>query len=112
VGRITFEEWAGAFSHATVVVRLVDTTYADAPAEVVAEYVRRDVDFDPRNETGLPFELDGPEPNPRAHYTVEAHIDLDGDGTVSRGDLLTMQSYPVLTFGCARDVNILVEQVR
>ena len=38
-------------------------------------------------------------------------VDVDGDGKVSVGDYISMQSYPVLTFGYPREVTIEVKKV-
>jgi hypothetical protein len=38
-------------------------------------------------------------------------VDLDGDGKISKGDYISMQSYPVLTFGSPSEVTIEVKQV-
>ncbi len=109
-GEIKFEE-APPFSGATMYVRLEDVSVADAPARVVAEDTRRGVSFDPRAGESLKFAIEGAEPDPKASYSVRAHIDIDGDGQVSRGDFISMQSYPVLTFGYPRQVSVLVRRV-
>jgi uncharacterized lipoprotein YbaY len=111
-GKITFEEDAPAFTGATMYVRLENITVADIASEVVADYVERDVAFDPKTAKDLLFAIDGKAPDPRASYAVRAHIDVDGDGEVSQGDFISMQSYPVITFGHPREVSILVRQVK
>ncbi len=110
-GKITFEQGVQPFTGATMHVRLEDVSVADAPARVVAEDTRRDVSFDPQSEESLKFAIEGAEPDLKASYSVRAHIDLDGDGQVSRGDFISMQSYPVLTFGYPRQVSVLVRRV-
>jgi uncharacterized lipoprotein YbaY len=112
VGTITFEEGTAPFSGATVSVRLYDISYADAAAEVMAEFIQKHVTFDPQRNTGLAFTLTGPPPDSRGHYSLFVHIDLDGDGMVSQGDYITMQSYPVLTFGHPHTVTVQVRQVK
>jgi hypothetical protein len=49
----------------------------------------------------VPFsiDVDDADVDPRAHYVVTAHADLDGDGEVSVGDYVTVESYPLLTWG-------------
>lgn len=46
--------------------------------------------------------------DPKHSYSVRAHVDVDGDGKVSKGDYVTTQSYPVLThgFGWTADVSV------
>jgi uncharacterized lipoprotein YbaY len=111
-GIIVFEAQAPAFAGATLIVRLEDVSYDDAPAGVLAEYVEHGVAFDPQRHSGLRFRLAGPEPDPQAQYAVQAHVDVDGDGVVSSGDFINMRSYPALTFGHPREVTVLVRQVR
>ena len=111
-GKITFEAVAPPFTGATMYVRLERITAADIASEAVADYVQRDVAFDPKTSSDLLFAIAGNPPDPRASYAVRVHIDIDGDGEVSQGDFISMQSYPVITFGHPREVSILVRQVK
>jgi uncharacterized lipoprotein YbaY len=110
-GEITFEEAAPPFAGATMYVRLENVIAADIASEAVADYVKRNVAFDPKTSSDLSFAIAGNPPDPRANYAVRVHIDVDGDGKVSEGDFISMQSYPVLTLGHRREVSILVRQV-
>jgi hypothetical protein len=111
-GKITFEEVAPPFTGGTMFVRLERITAADIASEVVADYVERDVAVEPKTSSDLSFAIVGNPPDPRASYAVRVHIDIDGDGAVSKGDFINMQSYPVITFGHPREVSILVRQVK
>jgi hypothetical protein len=111
-GKITFEEAAPPFTGATMYVRLESITAADIGSEAVADYVERDVAFEPKTSSELSFAIAGNPPEPRVSYAVRVHIDIDGDGQVSKGDFISMQSYPVITFGHPREVSILVRQVK
>jgi uncharacterized lipoprotein YbaY len=111
-GKITFEEETPPFSGATLYVRLENVTDADIPSQVVADYVQQNVAFDPNTGRELLFSIAGDAPDSRVSYAVRVHIDIDGDGAVSRGDLISMQSYPVITFGHPKEVSILVQQVK
>jgi uncharacterized lipoprotein YbaY len=111
-GEILFEEAGGSFSGATVYVLLEDTSLADAPARVVAEEILRDVSHTAGSSTRLPFALSGVIPDERSRYSVRVHVDVDGDGQVSRGDFITMESYPVLTFGNPDQVTVKVKELR
>jgi hypothetical protein len=111
-GKITFEEVAPTFAGATMYVHLERINAADIASEVVVDYVERDVAFDPKTSGDLSFTIDSNPPDPRASYAVRVHIDIDGDGAVSKGDFISMQSYPVITFGHPREVSILVRQVK
>lgn len=71
-----------------VLVQVVDAALQDAAATVLAETRVASV--------GEPViavaELDVPRPG--AYPIVQVHVDVDGDGKVSEGDFITMQSYP------------------
>jgi hypothetical protein len=83
---------------------------ADAPARTVAEYVRRDLAYDPAHDPPPAFRLSTTALPPGATtYVVTAHVDLDGDGQVERGDYVTMQSYPVTRD--TSDLDIVVRPV-
>ena len=111
-GRIIFEEVARPFTAATIYVRLERITAADTASGSIADYVERDVAFDPKISSDLSFAIAGNSPDPRASYAIRVHIDIDGDGVVSKGDFISMQSYPVITFGHPTEVSILVRQVK
>ena len=111
-GKIVFEDVARPFTDATMYVRLERITAADIASEVVADCVERDLAFDPTTSSDLSFAIAGNSPDPQASYAIRVHIDIDGDGEVSQGDFISMQSYPVITFGHPREVSILVRQVK
>jgi hypothetical protein len=75
---------------APVHVQVLDTTYADAPARVVAQTTA-----EVRGEGGhilQTVELEaGTEGS--ANYRVRAHVDVDRDGAVSLGDYVTTAAY-------------------
>lgn len=99
------------FSGATAHVRLEDVSNADAASRVVAEQTLRNVSHTKGDETKLKFALYGKLPNERASYSVSAHVDLDNDGEVSVGDYISMESYPVLTYGYPSYVEVRVHRV-
>ena len=111
-GKITFEDAAPPFTGATMYVRLERIAAADIASETVADYFERDVAFDRKTSSDLSFAIVGDPLDSRASYVVRVHIDIDGDGAVSKGDFISMQSYPVITFGHPREVSILVRQVK
>jgi len=111
-GEIVFGEGNEAFSGATAYVRLEDVSRADAPSDVVAEQVIRQVKYQPGQTGRLAFDLRGSTHHEHARYIVSAHVDVDGDGQVSRGDYVTMQSYPVLTQGYPRLVSVQLRKVK
>ncbi|MCA1671805.1 MAG: YbaY family lipoprotein [Actinobacteria bacterium] len=79
----------------SAVVRIRDVTYADA-SELVAES-RRVVDVAP-DMAPITFSIDVPDEKLSDDLTLnlEAHIDLDGSGNFSTGDLVSMKPHRIL----------------
>lgn len=76
---------------ASIIVQVRDTSRQDAPATVLGE-ARGTVREGPGSRLGsaeVSVSATGVE------STVWAHVDVDGDGRVSKGDFVTVQSYPV-----------------
>lgn len=111
-GEILFEEEAKSFSGATVYVRLEDVSLADAPSKIVTEQVIYDVSYQAGSNTKLEIRLYGQIPDKRKSYAVSVHVDLNGNGQVDRGDYISMESYPVLTFGYPNQVSVGVREVK
>jgi uncharacterized lipoprotein YbaY len=87
-------------------VRLLNTSLADAPSAVVAEQVIDDIAGFLRRDEKVTFRLEASSINERDSYTVSVLVDIDGDGAISKGDYISMQSYPVLTYGHPSEVTI------
>lgn len=98
-------------SPATVIVQVEDVSRADAPSTVVAEHRRNGLRLAPGEE--LSFEVDVPASriDPRHHYALRVHIEASGTGEVKVGDMVTTQSYPVLTWGHGSDVRATLKKV-
>lgn len=96
---------------ATITIRLEDVSLADAPATIISSVTVPDVAIPPGAGEQVTFALPVASFDPRARYTVRAHVDRDGDGQVSQGDLLTTSHIPVLTQGGGTEVEIPVELV-
>lgn len=111
-GTIAFADNTPGFTGGTMYVRLIKTMMADEPSEIVSEYVRPNISYDPKFTDALYFELKYERVDPSVRYSVSVHIDRDMDGKISKGDFITMQSYPVLTFGYPSKVSVLVKQVK
>lgn len=109
-GDVVFEG-VRAFRDARVRVTLEDVSRTDAASTVVSEVVVDGVSHDPDAGETLAFSLPGALPDDRASYTVRVHVDVDRDGLVSRGDYLTMESFPVLTHGYPNRVTVRVREV-
>ena len=109
-GTIRFQDVTKPSRHVTVYVRVEETGRPDAPASRVGEVVLRNVDVSAA-ASPLPFTIRDVAAAPAAHRVVRVHADLDGDGRVSRGDYVSMQSYPVTADTSGR-MEIVVREVR
>jgi uncharacterized lipoprotein YbaY len=86
-------------------VQILDTTYADAPARVVAE-TTANVEHDRGGEphaVDIDADLTG-----NADYRVRAHVDVDGDGAVGPGDFVTTAAHPARA---GEPVRVVVKKV-
>jgi hypothetical protein len=111
IGSITLGPEVREFDGVTVYVRLEDVSRADAGATPIAEQVLKDVSHRAGAEKSLDFALYGAPPVQGADYNVSVHVDVDGDGEISRGDYITVESYPVLTHGTPECVRVRLEEV-
>ena len=78
---------------ATLVVFLEDVTLVDAASIVVGKYERHGVNADIGTALILPFEILFERTS--ARLGLRALLDADSDGRASRGDYVSVQSYPV-----------------
>ena len=87
-------------------VEIRDTSLQDVAATVLKQ-VRANV---PRADrvTAVPVRLQVDRVPDAA--TLWAHIDVDGDGRVSKGDFVTVQSYPI-TFAPTQSLTVRVKRV-
>lgn len=106
VGMIAFPSGEVALHGATVFVRIEDVTLADTPSKVLAETVMRDVNHQGKS---LPFSIQRPSTEPGATVNLSVHVSQDGGGQISKGDYLTMQSYPLDPE--TSQLNVSVQQV-
>ena len=96
---------------ADVIVQVEDVSRADAPSLVIGEQRQSGVSLRPG--AVLPFAVEIPAEivDERRNYAVSVHIDLSGSGQVEVGDLVSTQTYPVLTRGYGNEVWIKVTRV-
>lgn len=91
-------------------VRVEDVSRIDAAAVVVAA---ADLPIDAPLAPGaaVPFELEVGDVDPRSRYSVRVHVDRNATGNVTPGDLVSTETYPVLTQGASNDVEVRVRPV-
>jgi len=108
-GTILLPTDAPAAQGVPIYVRLLETSYADAPAQVIASQQLHAVSVE--GGSSHPFRLALVRVDPKGHYTVDAHVDMDLDGHIGRGDYISMVSHPVLTFGWPDRIAVEVRRV-
>ena len=91
-----------------IVVQARDVTYADAPTPVVAQ-ARGSVGPGPDPQLGT-VDLDLPPDAPR-RLELWAHVDVDADSRVSRGDFITMAAYPISQADAGASHRVIVKPV-
>ena len=92
-------------------IYLEDVSFADAPARVITSLVIDRIPSDARTKGRVPFIIQGSIPDNKSRYSIRVHVDLDGDGKISKGDYINTVSYPVLTYGNPEHVEVRVEVV-
>ncbi len=110
-GEIKFAGKPALPASAKMYVRLLDISSADAPSKVVAEQVIEHIERLLSKDQKVAFVLEPNSIDERASYSVSVLVDIDGDGKISKGDYISMQSYPVLTYGYPSEVTIEVKLV-
>jgi hypothetical protein len=81
-------------SNSKILVSIIDASFAGGCSRTVAS---KELSFEADCDISeLEFELRlGTEFSESADLLITAHVDHDGDGVVSKGDLIAMQSYPI-----------------
>jgi uncharacterized lipoprotein YbaY len=108
-GQVLFDADSQPLSNATIYVRLEDVSRSDAQSRIIAEQVIRGVSS--QQSSPLPFEVRGDLGGEGIQVNVRVHIDVDGDGQISPGDYISMQSYPVALSANAPHVQVYVHRV-
>jgi len=93
----------------SVLIEIRDVSYADAPSTVVASSRIENVHVSPGGR--LPFELQAPELSRPGTLAIRVHVDWEGDGRLSPGDLLTTESISVPAEGNAGSLKVPVKSI-
>lgn len=104
-GNVLAEGDVPPLQHATLRIRVLDVSYADAPSRVVAEQAVP-VSHEGGEGELARFVLEVPDVDPRGHYAVAAEVE-PGPGSAPALIASTVR-YPVLTHGAGTEVAIRV----
>lgn len=96
-GEVFFDAEGPPPARTAVHLVVEDTTRADASSVEAARLTL----IMPENfrDAALVFRLSVPHVDPALRYELRGHADVDGDGRISQGDQISMESTPVLTQG-------------
>lgn len=96
---------------AELIVVVEDVSRADAPSAVLGEFRLAHPHLEPG--VAVPFEVEVEEEgiDPRGSYSIRAYVDVSGSGEVEPGDLLSTQSYPVLSPGSPEETTVELKQI-
>ncbi|MFN8593556.1 MAG: YbaY family lipoprotein [Thermomicrobiales bacterium] len=111
IGTIEFPADLPASPPATIYARIEDVSLADAPSTVLASVTLTDVSVPPPPGEIVTFAITVGNYDPSRRYSVRVHVDRDGDGRISVGDLVSTSSHPVLTQGGGMVVTVPVRVV-
>lgn len=87
-------------------VQLLDTSLADAPALEVACQKIGGIEAKLARREMLRFDLTCDRVDPHASYSVQVHVDQNGDGNIKPGDFVNLESCPVITYGYPETVQV------
>jgi hypothetical protein len=97
---------AASVAGAPVIVQVRDTSLQDARASVLGEARGTVAGGEGQRLAAVDVHVS----DPRGEPSVWVHVDMDRDGRVSRGDYITVQSYPVLGRASA-SLRVVVKRV-
>jgi uncharacterized lipoprotein YbaY len=97
-GEIVFREIISPFSGVTGYIFLEDISRADAPSREIARTVISGLSQDRDHPCPVPFSIVHPPLGKYERYIISVLIDVDGDGRISHGDYITMESFPVVPY--------------
>jgi len=96
-GRLIFPDDCPVLTAANATVEVRDVSIADLPSTLVGHVVFVNIELVPNGV--LPFSIEVGQVDLSRSFGVRAHVDVNGDGKVAPGDLISTQSLPVLTHG-------------
>ena len=113
-GEIVIDNINRSFKNASIYIYLEDVSLLDREAKVVVEKTIQSVSCKKGTKKQLQFVIyqEKIKIDQRANYSIRVHIDLQNNKIINKGDYLTIQNYPVLTFGSPHSVIVHVREVK
>jgi hypothetical protein len=96
---------------ARALIRVEDVSRADAAALTLGESVLEPITSADVERGFVAFTIGVQDPDPGASCSVRAHLDVDGDETVSRGDYVSTEHVAVLGTDAAAEVRVPLRRV-
>lgn len=96
---------------AELIVQVEDVSRADAPSAVLGEFRVPHPKLEPGGLVSFEVEVDEEEIDPRGSYSIWAYVDVSGSGEIEPGDLLSTQSYPVLSPDSPEETTVELRQI-
>lgn len=110
-GEVILPQAGVAAGPADVIIQVEDISRADAPSVVVGEQRKSDILLRPGDVLSFAVEIPAEIVDARHHCSVRAHFSRSKSGEIAAGDLLSTQTYPVLTRGYGDAVRVSVKPV-
>lgn len=107
-GQVLFPQGVRLPANAIMNVQVEDVSRADASSKVMARQKIPAADLELADPIVIAFSLPVEVEDERASYVVRAHVSCSGRDEVEVGDYVSNESYPVLTHGHGRRVNVRV----
>ena len=95
-GNIIFDNNTKPFVGAVIHIYLEDISLQDAPSIPIREQVIKEVSYRPdNNKNNIPFSINGTVPDISGRYAIRVDIDVNNDGRIGDGDLITTNLYTI-----------------
>jgi uncharacterized lipoprotein YbaY len=110
-GTIIFDEPVESFSNATIYLKVEDVSLQDVSSIVVAEDIIVSVSQNAGDIHPVSYSINYPQLEERMTYSLSAHVDVDGDGSLSNGDYYSTWHNPVPTESGVHELDVHVEMI-
>lgn len=110
-GRVELPEGIRFSSGNTLYVRVEDVSKADGTARRLGEQVITILSEEEVASGSVEFAIPMADPGVEASCAIRAHLDLDGDHAVSRGDYVSTERISVLPGGRSGPVTVRLKKI-